>query len=38
MGHNYGALITINQLNAFTLLGEKQLEEFGDFIKEPTMY
>ena len=36
-GHSYGALITINQLNVFTLLGEKQLEEFSDWIKEPTM-
>ena len=29
-------LITINLLNVFTLLGEKQLEEFGVWIKEPT--
>ena len=28
----------INQLNVFTLLREKQLEEFGDWTKEPTMY
>ena len=36
-GHSYGVLITINLLNVFTLLGEKQLEEFGGWIKEPTM-
>ena len=28
MVHSYGVLITINLLNVFTLLGEKQLEEF----------
>ena len=33
MGHSYGVLITINPLNVFTLLGEKQLEEFCDWIK-----
>ena len=38
MGHSYGVLMTINLLNVFTLLGEKHLEEFGDWIKEPTMY
>ena len=38
MGHSCGVLITINLVNVFTLLGEKQLEEFGDWIKEPTMY
>ena len=38
MGHSYGALMTINLLNVFTLLGEKQLEEFDVWIKEPTMY
>ena len=29
MGHSYSVLITINLLNVLTLLGEKQLEEFG---------
>ena len=38
MGHSYGDSMTINLLNVFTLLGEKQLEEFGVWIKEPTMY
>ena len=36
-GYSYGVLITINLLNVFTLLGEKQLEEFGVWIKEHTM-
>ena len=35
MGNSYGVLITINLLNVFTLLEEKQVEEFGDWIKEP---
>ena len=39
MGHSYGVLMTINLLNVFTLLRDKQLlEEFGDWIKGPTMY
>ena len=38
MGHGYGVLMTINLLNVFTLLREKQLEEFGVWIKELTMY
>ena len=29
MGHSCCVLITINLLNIFTLLGEKQLEELG---------
>ena len=33
IGHSYDVLITINLLNVFTLLGEKQLEEFSDWIK-----
>ena len=37
MGHCYGVLITINLLYVFTLLGVKQLEEFGDWIKEPIL-
>ena len=36
--HIHGVLMTINLLNVFTLLREKQLEEFGVWIKEPTMY
>ena len=35
---NVYVLMTINLLNDFTLLGEKQLEEFGVWIKETTMY
>ena len=38
MGHNYDVLKTIILLKFCTLLGEKQLEEFGVWIKELTMY
>ena len=34
LGHSYGVLITINLLNVFTLLEEKKLEEFSDWIKD----
>ena len=34
MGHSYDVLITIHLLNVFTLLGEKQFEQFGDWIKD----
>ena len=37
MGHSYSVLMIINLLNVFTLLRDKQLEEFGVWIKEPTM-
>ena len=37
-GSQYGVLMTINLLNFYTLLGEKRLEKFGVWIKEPTMY
>ena len=38
MGHNYEVLITIILSKVLTLLGEKQLEEFGGWIIKLTMY